>query len=152
MDLVALKSELTVDPLGRGYASMSDGAAADRINVSDRTGNVAITPQELHAYFLFNGLWQGVVNLSNNTTNASQQAAAIALIEICHWWQTIDLGNPTVWNGMGSLLTLLRQATVISSAQQSAIVALANKPRSRAEELGLGPVSHLDVAAARRLP
>lgn len=32
MNLAALKTELTTDPLGRGYSGMSDEAAANSLN------------------------------------------------------------------------------------------------------------------------
>lgn len=37
MDLSALRTELTTDPLRRGYAAMSDAAAAADLNAANRT-------------------------------------------------------------------------------------------------------------------
>ena len=42
IDYVALQSELTVDPLGRGYAAMTDQEAADDLNTIYRTTPVEI--------------------------------------------------------------------------------------------------------------
>lgn len=151
--LAVLKTELTTDPLTRGYAAMSDGLAAARLNLRDRPVSSTIPTTTIHQWFIFNGRWSAVEALAvNQNATQPQQEAAKAMIEVCHYVDTLDLSKSLVSGGMGQILTLLQQGSVITNTQRNQVIALASATVSRADELGLPTVAHLDVADARRLP
>ncbi|GAG32022.1 unnamed protein product, partial [marine sediment metagenome] len=56
-DEVALKTELDVDPLGRGYAGMNDKEATDDINTKYRDKNYPILLDAVNYAIRENGKW-----------------------------------------------------------------------------------------------
>lgn len=138
MNLDILKTELTADPLGRGYAVMSDQQAADSLNdLIDRTRpRGSMSGDEVFAATNaadFEGLG------GNNAEDKRTQwlafcgrdsidpfgAANVAFVEYI-------FGNP--------------------SATRTALIAARQRAVSRGVELGLGIVRPGNVAEARRLP
>lgn len=132
MDLVALKSELNSDPLGRGYAAMSDEQAANSLNVSDRTPN----RDTLDAGYLVASIVQ--------SEYGSLSAAQKDYLRLIAMAQTLPL-TATVKVELGAIFPA-------NSATRANLLALMKRPGSRAEELGLGTITPSNVADARRLP
>jgi hypothetical protein len=174
MNLVALKAELTTDPLSLGYAAMSDEQAANRLAVVDRPGDGAVSG--LLLYLLTN---KSRTNTGSDTVATSalgrvlivSQAAiaanpfganptlpitldlkcsALAFLEI--------LRNPSIGSlpfqsdALRAILTDLVASGAIRATDRAAMIAIGDNQQSRAAELGLGVVTTSDVADARRLP
>lgn len=129
MNLAILTAELTDDPLSRGYAAMSDAAAATDLNAVYRTRNKSsMTGSEIL-----------------NAVNAGE------------WTALNDVQRQTVWNilHLGTLNPFGVEATLmiaVFEAGSATITALADARKeniSRAAELGLGFVSPGHVENAR---
>lgn len=129
MDLVALKTELTTDPLSRGYAGMTDEEAATNLNTVDRTRNkTSMTGSEV----------------VNNVDAA--EWVALSGEEQAKVWDILHLGTLNPFGVEAALLIAIfggGSATII--ALQAARVDAV----SRAEELGLGSIAPGHVENAR---
>ena len=132
MNLVALKSELTTDPLARGYAGMNDEAAANSLNTKDRPVLRKVIP----TYEIF----EAIIPSEFDALTAPIKARVQMLL---------GLGQISV-NGANAKLTLLG-AFNGGSNTRAALIALATQLGGRGDELWLGLVTPLDVADARRL-
>ena len=156
-DINLLRTEITIDPLGRGYASLGDGAVASSLNTPNRPANKSISAQTLHAWFVFNGKWPTIEATAAGTVGvggltASQKLAAQSFIEICHYFGDLDMKDPQYSNGILFVLDQFVERTIITAAQRTAVIALGSGMVSRAEELAIGYVDHIAVADARRQP
>jgi hypothetical protein len=131
MDLVALKSELTTDPAGLGYAGKSHEDQAILLNKPQRTMN----RQQ------FSGA---------DLASCLDPVEFAALTAVQRTWLQIL----TTANGMLTLYASLRQdiRAVLSTATKSLAKfnQTINRAGSRAEEIGLGTVTTSDVADALR--
>jgi hypothetical protein len=131
MDLVALKTELTIDPAGLGYAGKSHEAMAVLINRPQRTVNRD----------QFSGA---------DLASCLDPVEFAALTAVQRTW----IQMLTSANGMLTLFASLRQdiravlATATKSLQK--FNQTINRSGSRAEELGLGSVTTSDIADALR--
>lgn len=132
MDLVALKSELTVDPLARGYAGMNDVAAAESLNLPNRQVLRSVIP----TYEIF----ECIVPSEFDALTAPIKSRVQILL---------GLGSVRV-NGSNAQTTLLG-AFGVGTATRTALIALARSLGSRSDELGLGRVTPSDVANAKRV-
>lgn len=130
MDLVALKAELTNDPIGRNYASLSDEGVANSLNANDRQPN----RDTLEAGYLV----ASIVQAEYGTLSAAQKDY-LRLIAMA---QTLPL-TATVKQELASIFPA-------NSTTRANLLALMKRPGSRAEELGLGHVTPSHVADARR--
>ena len=133
MDLQALKSELTADPLGRGYSGMSDEAAAESLNTRDRE-------QDRDA--ISGGDVAACVTLADFT--------ASGITNVQRQWLQL-LSSASSLTATAHLKASLRALFPQGSDTRSNLVALLKRTGSRAEELGLGNVTPSHVADARRL-
>lgn len=173
INLVALKSELTQDPLGRNYAALGDEAAAVRINVIDRpfdgisapmltylavnknrtnTGTDTVNTSMLGRLILAAGATIGTDPFGSGVlVTLDMKCSALALLEILRSDKLQAL--PFQTNTLQQLLTDMISVGVMKVADKTAIIALSDNRQSRASELNLGGVpTTSDVAAARRLP
>lgn len=133
MDLAKLKTELTTDPLGRGYAGMADVEAADSLNRPDRTG--------LNRPTLGGGeLAASTVKADYTGLSANDRAYFNMLVLAAALPAT-----PTLRAELSALFPA-------GSATRANLVALLKRSGSRADELDLGgTVTPSHVADARRL-
>lgn len=173
IDLAKLKTELTTDPLARGYAAMGDEAAAVNLTTlidrpadgsvkallnyllvnKNRTGDGTdtVTTSMLGRLILIGGA--ALASKPFGTTTASfdvtldYKCSALALLEIIRNpnIQTLPYQSST----LQVLLTDMINAGVMKAADKTAIIAMSNNLQSRAVELGLGGVTTSDVARAR---
>jgi hypothetical protein len=131
MDLVALKTELTTDPVAIGYAGKSHEDQASLINKPQRTVNRE----------QFSGA---------ELASCLDPVEFAALTAVQRTWVQMLTSS----NGMLTLYASLRQdiravlATATKSLQK--FNQTINRSGSRAEELGLGSVTTSDVADALR--
>ena len=131
--IAVLGTELRNDPLGRGYAAMSDRAAADSLNARDRSGGQRDT---VSGSEIFNA----IVPSEFTGLSAEQQGFVRDVFSL---GDQIDVRTGT--NTRQVLLNVFGAAT----ATRANLDALVDRQRSRTEELDLPVVHHLDVAKAR---
>lgn len=132
MDIEVLRAELLTDPLGRGYAGMTDAQAAASLNAVNRTPA------------------RGVVDsyLVVNATVATEWTALSAAEK--QRYQTI-VGAGKVDNGNANVQAAFLAMFAGGTTTRTNLIALAGGPSiSRAAELGLPFVGAHHVAEARR--
>lgn len=150
MDYAILSAELTTDPLGRGYAEMSDQQAADSLNAVDRVRNKTPHKAPLWAIkqlCLESGVWFA---LKAAAAAASPiQAAAATAVELVEdrRFENLDLDNESAQ----AMLAALVAGGVATQAQVDAIYALGTEACSRAAELDLEPVGDGHVKSVREM-
>ena len=128
-NIEALKTELTDDPLSRGYSGMDDVAAADDLNTVYRERNItSMTSTE-------------VLNLADATEYAALDAA-----DNLKFWQLLGLGTLNPW---GSEATLMIGIFGAGSATIVNLAAARKENISRARELSIGFVYPGHVQNAR---
>ena len=132
MDLAALKTELTTDPLGRGYAAMSDVEASESLNTRNRQPNrESLTGGEIAS----------AVDAGELIALGTSQENYVMSLFGCD-------SIPVTQNFKQNLAGLFGAAT----ETRANLLAIFQRTGSRAEELGLGNVTPSHVADARRLP
>lgn len=152
MDIAILASELANDPLGVGYLGLSDAEAADALNTPNRAGKKAVPASDVRMFVLLNGLWPTIANVAQNSANPLHKGTAITILQTlgAGSFDTIRMNRPEIAAGVTQMLTTMVEAGAITEAHRDAMVAMGDATISRADELGLGPVYHLNVAEARR--
>lgn len=132
MNIAALATELTTDPLGRGYAAMSDVQAAASLNTRNRTGpDRGIIP----SYELINATVPAEWNSLSATEKQRYQTITGA--------GSVDIQNANVRAALAAMFGAGTTTRTNMVALQSGVSI------SRADELGLGVVGDGHVASAR---
>lgn len=125
----ALRDELITDPLGRGYAGMTDEEAATRLNIKDRKRNrTTMTGSEV----------LNAVNIAEWPTLSEAEKRVV--------WDVVHLGEI---NPFGIEAALLTNVFGVGSGTITALAASRKEDVSRAVELGLSRVRSGTVAQAR---
>ena len=172
LDYSALKSELTTDPLARGYGPMSDSAAAIDLNTVYRPSPAPLLD-----------ILQYIVELNHRTQQGTDTTYSTILGRLYHAAESTVGGDP-FGRGVGNEITLVQLhackffialfespqiasidygdtnlptgqvngAGVWSAGHATAIEALSDSKISRAAELGFPVLGAGDVAIARALP
>jgi len=131
MDMAILHSELTNDPLARGYAGMTDAQAAASLNTANRATTRTIIPA-----------WE-IIGATVPSEWTALSAAEKQRYQTITGAGEVDASNQNVRN---AFLAMFAGGT----ATRTALAALQNGPNvSRATELGLPFVGAHHVAAAR---
>jgi hypothetical protein len=133
VDYRKLADELTTDPAALGYAGMTDAQAATALNRTNGGGR-AVTRELVPAY----EVWEAIVPAEWDAITAAEKER----IRI-----TLSLG--TVMMRGPNTRAALRGAFGAGTATRAALLALQTEAKSRAAELGLGPVTARDVSVAR---
>lgn len=151
MDIQALRTEIVSDPLGLGYAGLSDAQVADLLNTENRPGKRAVPAADVRSYILLNGLWPGIQAVADSSANPLHKNTAITVLQTISAgsFDTIRMDRPNIAAAVGQMLSVMIQSGVISEQNRAELIALGDTQISRAEELGLGRVHHLHVAEAR---
>ena len=132
MDYVALKTELTTDPLTRGYSAMDDVAAAVDLNTVYRERDVeSVTGQEI---------FEAAVTSELDALTDAQRTKFYAII---------GMGEILV-NGTNTKAALLAMFGAGTTTRTN-LGTLQKQSVSRAVELGLGTVAPGDVENARMM-
>jgi len=142
-DYTALKTEIAVDPLGRGYAAMTDAALAASLSAADRDGQSVDVPIAMvEEFLLINGLLAGVEALAEARPVTQASAAARSLTGLIHSTRlsvvTMSLSNTA--SQVGAMLAALVAGGALTHDQGNALLALAAQKISRAQEIGFGPI------------
>ena len=130
MNLPALKTEVTTDPLARGYSGMNDEQIADSLNTPTRTADRET-------------LTGGLVMASIVRTELN----ALAANDKTYVQAVVNAGEMPI---TPQLKTELSAVFPAGSGTRANIVALLKRTGSRAEELGIGYVTPSNVADAKR--
>ena len=153
----AISAEITNDPEGLGYAGMPDAEVARVMNaidpVSPRTVfqsvHIGLIHQTIDNMVDANGIpvWE-YVEAAQGAQDATGIAAraALRLRNARADYPDVRVDSPIFQAQLGVLVS----AGLLTQAQSDVITALGAIPVSRAGELGLGPVHHLEIAEARR--
>ena len=139
-DLTALDSELTIDPVGLGYAPLTaerDPIIADLIN-AETTGRTAVDHTEYSTAEIF------YLMDKDEYMTAIGPAANQTILNHLFSLGPVDLSNDNI---QGALTDVFGAGSVTVTN----LTPFRTKTASRAEELGLGRVTASDVANTRRL-
>jgi len=132
VDYAILKTEITVDPLGRGYSTMTDAEVASSLNTVDRTVDVAsVTGQHI---------FEAVVPAEYAALSADYKNLLYAIIGMGE-----ILVNAT--NTKAALLAMFGAGTTT----RANLTGLQTRAASRAEELGLPMLDAGNVQSARAM-
>lgn len=134
MDLKALHNELANDPLGRGYAQMTDAQAAASLNSVANGNGRPVARSIIPAREIIEA-------------TAPAEWGALSAAEKQRYQTITGAGDVDVRgaNTRAAFLAMFGAGT----ATRAALAALQNETVSRAVELGIGNVRPRDVALAR---
>ncbi len=140
-----LRSELANDPLGRGYATMSDEQVAASLNNPDRliVQSTMVTAKGLMA--LLDPATAAAILDKLEAAASSNSTVKWILSFMQGSAEGVDLGHPNT----RAQIDALAAAGVLSADEASLLKALADNLVSRAEELGLPEIKPWMVAHAR---
>lgn len=150
-NIQVLRDELSDDPLDVGYADMQDSEVADTLNAPSRPGKQAVPASEVRRYVLMNGLWPRIQVVASSSGNPVHQGTAITILQTLapNSFDVIRMDDPEIAAAVAGMLSTMVDAGAMTLEQKDAMVALGDATVSRATELGLTLVHHLDVAEAR---
>jgi hypothetical protein len=147
-----LKAELALS----AYGSMDDATAAAALNAANIQTHIDVPVSQVEAYLRLNGKVSALSDwIEANTTPSAWRTFARELLAIVSSESKLTAfatANDTQRAQLKSLFDALVANNVAGIAQtdEDAIFALANGPViSRAQQLGLGSVSTVDVTHAR---
>jgi len=146
----SLKSEITTDPLGRGYATMTDAAVATSLNAVDRPGPVPAKDVIKRLQLL--GKWAEIERVASGLGTAAPDAtinAALTIVSAVRTFEDFDLSDPAVMAAVNGALDALVTVGLITATDKATVLALQDNRQSRAQELGLRVVAASDVKRAR---
>ena len=130
MDYLALKAEITNDPVALGYSGKTDAQIADLLNNKVRSKNrLTVTADQLI---------QAIVWTEWDSLTASQKQQLQLIVGA----GVVSVNNTNV-------RTALLAMFGAGSTTRANLLALAVMPTSRADELGFGIVEYWDVARAK---
>lgn len=144
MDTTILSQELASDPKGFGYAAHV--AAGDDQILADMLNAVyedILIPQLVPLYEVKMLLLESGEYLPLTAATSAEARPAVELLGDQRF-ENVDLTIAAVQTMFSALVT----QSLISSDTHDSIVKLGYHAGSRAEQLGLGSVSHMDVAKA----
>jgi len=149
MDYAALRSELTTDPLGLGYAPLLEVGAANQVaDALNEPRYPTDGPVTIERVLRWAAKYAVLPRLQLAAQSDNMALAGIAQVGLLLTQNpnipTIDLGLEDVQQMFAALV----QAEVISAAQRDELFASGVHLRSRADVLGLGYVSADDVRRA----
>lgn len=143
-----LKEEIDGDPIGRGYASMTNAEVTISLNTVDRTRLETLSMQELREWTAENA--RGF-NIMSGITNVALTDQVRNLCYVADKLIGTDDGQLSPGNALHvDMINDLVAASVISNADRTALVTKATKSLSRATELGIGQVKEGHVQEARK--
>lgn len=150
-DIDILREEIVTDPLARLYADMADSEVADSLNAPNRPGRGPVSAASVRSYILLNGIWPRLQGLAAAAPDATVKGTAITILQVMapNSFDTIRMNDPSVHAAVSAMLQTMVDAGAMTADQRAAMIALGDKMISRAEELGLTQVHHLQVAEAR---
>jgi hypothetical protein len=149
MDYEKLVAELASDPVGMGYASMTDAQVSAAIAASTRPTRKLVPLWEVKKRLIETGAWLAIVQYASSGENAQvKEVAALTCAYIDDTrFDNLDVDLPSTQQMLG----VLQQAGLITAQMASEIDALADTWTTRAAQLGLGSVGDGHVHSAREM-
>lgn len=144
MNISALASELTADPLGRSYSGMSDSQASDDLNELRYVAATRVTYISLAAEIDLD-----IVRRLISTVDTAA-IGDVLVKEMQNWLRSdtgVDIGSSKTRAMLDSFAA--NPALPLTGDDAAAIKSLAENKSSRATELGLGVVKPGHVEQAR---
>lgn len=133
MSLRALVREITADPLGRGYAGMSDAEVVADLQTVYRDNWSALSSSQV---------FESIDIAEFQSLSAAEQVRVDRILGLGD-----DIQTAPDTQARAELLAVFSAG----SATIAALIVLANPGQSRAQELGLGRVREGHVALARKV-
>ena len=146
----ALKHEIVTDPAGMGYAGESAEEIAVMLNAPTRTvrdvvGKDVLQNALMQIPIAGDVLWFVLMDAAENNQSPLHALAKRVVFTVQESLLIgLNLDNPGIIAMMGAL----EQAGLLTAEQKASILSLGDKRISRAEEIGLGGVTPLDVSNA----
>lgn len=140
-----IKQEITFDPLGLGYATMTDDQALSALTARNRPTKVLIATHDIMRYMVLNDLWLPIKQAAPTDTNAAVAIDALAFFDV------FDMTDPAVETKLIAVLDGLVSSGLITTQHKSDILAMGDEMISRAEEIGVPGPTLGEVAQARRI-
>ena len=149
MDYDILTAELAADPVGMGYASMTDAEVSAAIMASTRPTRQKVPLWEVKKRLIETGAWLAIVQYANEGEDAQvRAAAALTCIYVDdHRFENLEIDLPATQQMLGAL----QLAGLITEAMASEIDTLADAWTTRAAQLGLPNVAPGHVQSARKM-
>jgi len=154
MTIAAIKAEITIDPLTRGYAGMTDQQVVDSLLAQDRSRINPLSSAELLAWAAggaddaqaIKSRYERIQESSTAHPSGAVRGACLAAMGLIQRDGTeLDLNLPDRAALVGGLVA----GGVLTVTEQAELTTLATETVSRAEELGLGVVRPGHVTLAR---
>lgn len=147
-----LIAELRDDPLGVGYANMTDAQVAEVMNDPTRAeteDHTFYTMRALIERFVANGIDPASVINRLDAVAAQNPIVAEGLRALRAYGDGggLDFASPATV----AMIQQLQQAGVLSEAEANAVLSLGKRKCSRSESLGLGYIDPDHITCARRL-
>ena len=140
-----LAGEIANDPLGRGYAGMTDlEILALLTGEADRPGPVPSL--DVKKMLFVEGLWARIA--------VSTDGADVALRDALEMFESFDLSDPTPVNSRGQsqrevIQEQLSASANVPDAMLAGLLSLGENRRTRAQEIGVQGVTELEIRRAR---
>ena len=149
MDYEKLVAELASDPVGMGYASMTDAQVSAAIAANTRPTRQLVPLWLIKRRLIETGAWLAIVQYANEGENAQvRAAAALTCIYVDDTrFENLDLDLPATQAMLGAL----QLAGLITAEMASEIDTLADAWTTRAAQLGLPNVAPGHVQSARKM-
>lgn len=151
--LAALAYELTADPLGRGYAGMTNAQVAASLDTVNIRVIDSIPIAQVESYLLGDGTLIRLEDyITANPTPGSLNTAVAALLRVISSQRltAFEIGTEAALSGFQQQLGALVAATLLTSQQASDLLNMAITTVSRAQQIGWPQgISVSDVKAAR---
>ena len=145
--MAALSDELANDPLTRGYAGMTDAAAAASLNVINRPAPVPA--KDVRRYLLLVGKWPMIIDTAKNGATASARATCVNIIDSLANFDDFNLEDSAVLTVVTAGLSALVTASLIDEAHKTLILAMGDDMQSRAQEIKVPyPATELHIRRA----
>ena len=141
-----IRDEITNDPLGRGYAGMSDQAVADSLNTKDRTKLIPISSNELLAWSVYDGRLARIkAGIDGGVDDVDKSLCEVCYILIKRDNTDLDLNEQSRVDMLDALVSYGR----LTDAERTDLYTRATLDITRAQELGIRRVRVGDVSQAR---
>lgn len=144
-----LRSELQDDPLGRGYADMSDAEALASLTTDDRSVFRDVPISSIAGMIEMLGVVPALRAVDDASPVHPVADQLMRFVAGQSPMVAVQYSDPDIRQRVDAGVHGLADAGVITTDQAAQIVALGQRTVSRAKELGLNRVTELSVKEAR---
>jgi len=107
---------------------------------------------DVRRYVLLHGIWPAIQAVASGSADPVHRGTAVTILQTLapNSFDEIRMNEPEIRAAVSGMLDTMVAAGAMTAQHKADMMALGDASVSRAAELGLGPVHHLDVAEARR--